>query len=144
MKIKIKYFDKKTIKLEKIAQGDWIDLRCCNESGINLLTGESAVIHLGVGMILPKGWEAHIAPRSSTFRKYGILLTNSVGVIDNTYSGNDDEWLAEVYATRDIFIPYGERLFQFRIIKNQPEIKFVEVEKLNDKNRGGFGSTGRK
>lgn len=144
MKIKIKYFDRKTIRLEKIAQGDWIDLRCCNESGINLLTGESGIIHLGVGMILPKGWEAHIAPRSSTFRKYGILLTNSVGVIDNTYSGNDDEWLAEVYATKDIFIPYGERLFQFRVIKNQPKIEFVEVEKLNDKNRGGFGSTGRK
>lgn len=144
MKIKIKYFDKEIVKLEKIAQGDWIDLRCCNKSGINLLKEESAVIHLGVGMILPKGWEAHVAPRSSTFRKYGILLTNSVGVIDNTYSGNDDEWLAEVYATRDTFIPYGERLFQFRIIKNQPEIKFVEVEKLKDKNRGGYGSTGRK
>ena len=151
MEIKIKYFNKDITKIEKISKGDWIDLRCAsvnshtdNCGGVSIKAGHSALIHLGVGMILPDGYEAHIAPRSSTFKKYGILLTNSVGVIDNSYSGNNDEWLADVYATRDTFIPFNERFLQFRIIESQPAINFIEVDKLNDISRGGFGSTGVK
>ena len=154
MKIKVKYFNPLITKMEKITKGDWIDLRNASrdignsdglkEPGVYLKAGQAAHISLGVGMILPEGYEAHIAPRSSTFRKYGILLTNSVGVIDNSYSGNNDEWGADIYAIRDTFIPFNERILQFRIIENQPAIEFEEVEKLNDKNRGGFGSTGSK
>lgn len=156
MEIKIKYFNDKLTKLSRIKKGDWIDLRSSNHEcemiteqgryirGIKINKGCSAVLHLGVGMILPDGYEALIAPRSSTFRKYGIILTNDLGVIDNAYSGNNDEWLAEVYALRDTFIPFDERVFQFRIIENQPQFNFVEVDKLNDVDRGGFGSTGNK
>ena len=166
MEIKIKYFNKDITKIEKISKGDWIDLRNADktdmtstlvasseiagafereyEYGVSIKAGHSALIHLGVGMILPDGYEAHIAPRSSTFKKYGILLTNSVGVIDNSYSGNKDEWLADVYATRDTFIPFNERFLQFRIIESQPAFNFIEVDKLNDISRGGFGSTGVK
>lgn len=142
MQIKIKYFNKDISKIEKIAKGDWIDLRCAEPNGAEIRKGKDAVIRLGVGMILPEGYEAHIAPRSSTFKKYGILLTNSVGVIDNSYSGNNDEWLVDVYATRDVYIPFNERFMQFRIVPVMGGIDIEEVEKLNDIDRSGFGSTG--
>lgn len=144
MQIKIKYFNKNITKIEKITKGDWIDLRCAEPNGVEIRKGKSAVIKLGVGMILPEGYEAHIAPRSSTFKKYGILLTNSVGVIDNSYNGDNDQWLADVYATRDTYITFNERFLQFRIMPVMEEVSLEEVEKLNDKDRGGFGSTGNK
>lgn len=144
MELKIKYFNKSISKVEKIEKGDWIDLRCAEPNGVHIKKGKSVKIRLGVGMILPEGYEAHVAPRSSTFKKYKVLLTNSVGVIDNCYSGNKDEWFVVFYAVEDTFIPFDERILQFRIIENQPKFDIIEVEKLNDVSRGGFGSTGSK
>ena len=106
LKIKIKYFYKNLEKLNKISKGDWIDLRSAVD--IHLAAGQTAFIPLGVGMILPDGYEAHIAPRSSTFKNWGILQTNSVGVVDNSYSGDNDQWMMAVYATRDTEIKKGD------------------------------------
>lgn len=140
--IKIKYFDNEITKLEKINKGDWIDLRCAEE--VQLKQGEFKLIKLGVGMKLPEGYEAHIVPRSSTFKNFGIIQTNSMGVIDNSYSGNEDEWRFPAYALRDTVIHKNERICQFRIVENQPLINFTVVENLDDNSRGGFGSTGVK
>lgn len=144
MIIKVKYFENKDgLKVEplnKIDKGDWIDLRA-NET-ISLKKGDFKLIPLGVGMKLPEGYEAHVAPRSSTFKNWGILQTNSIGIIDNSYSGNNDQWLMPVYATRDIVIQRNERVCQFRIVEKQPMIEFDTVEFLDDIDRGGFGSTG--
>jgi len=140
MFIKIKYFDESLPKLEKIDKGDWIDLRAAEELFIPANT--FAMIHLGVAMKLPEGYEAHIAPRSSTFKKWGILQVNSVGVVDESYAGNGDEWMMPVYAIRDTNIHKGDRVCQFRIMEKQPAVQFVEVKHLEDENRGGFGSTG--
>ena len=93
-------------------------------------------------MILPDNYEAHIVPRSSTFKKWGIIQTNHCGIVDNSYSGNNDQWLMPVLAIRDTEIKINDRICQFRIIERQPEIEFEEVERLNDTDRGGFGSTG--
>lgn len=141
MEIKIKYFDGAK-KIEKINIGDWIDLRA--RETVELAVGNYYEIPLGVAMKLPAGYEAHIAPRSSTFKKWGILQTNSVAVIDNSYCGNDDEWKFPALALRRTTIYAGDRICQFRIVKNMPEITFKEVDKLYDKNRGGYGTTGRK
>lgn len=139
-KIKIKYHDSDLIRIEKIDKGDWVDLRAAEE--VCLKAGEYAMISLGVSMRLPDGYEAHIAPRSSTFKNYGILQTNSVGVVDNSYSGDNDIWRMPVYATRDTVIRKNDRICQFRIVERQPELLFEEVEQLGGKDRGGFGSTG--
>lgn len=139
MKIKIKYFNP-DCKIEKIEQGDWIDLRAATD--VILFADEFAIIPLGVAMEIPEGYEAHIAPRSSTFKHWGILQTNSVDVIDNSYSGDNDQWGMLVYATRRTEINAGDRVFQFRIVKKQPAIEFEEVETLGNPDRGGFGSTG--
>ena len=104
--------------------------------------GDFKLIPLGVGMKLPEGYEAHIAPRSSTFKNWGILQVNSVGVIDNSYSGDNDQWFMAVYATKDAIIQRNERICQFRIMAKQPDIGFNEVDKLDDVDRGGCGSTG--
>lgn len=141
MDIKIKYFDDAK-KIEKINIGDWIDLTA--RETVELAAGNYYEIPLGVAMKLPAGYEAHIAPRSSTFKKWGILQTNSVAVIDNSYCGNDDEWKFPAIALRRTTIYAGDRICQFRIVKNMPEITFKEVDKLYDKNRGGYGTTGRK
>ena len=109
---------------------------------ITLKKGDFALIPLGVGMKLPKNYEAHIAPRSSTFKNWGILQTNSVAVIDNSYCGDEDEWKYPVYATRDIVIHRNDRICQFRIMKKQPKFKFKLVLHLGKISRGGFGSTG--
>ena len=93
-------------------------------------------------MILPEGYEAHVLPRSSTAGKFGIICANSMGVIDNSYSGNEDEWRFPAYAIRNTIITKGDRICQFRIVKNQPELEFEVVEHLNDISRGGIGSTG--
>ena len=141
MKVFIKYFDDELIKIEKIAKGDWIDLRSAED--VSLKAGEFRAIRLGVGMILPEGYEAHVAPRSSTFKNFGIIQTNSVGVIDNSYCGEEDEWRMAAYALRDTEIHKNDRICQFRIVEKQPEFELVAVEHLKDKSRGGFGSTGK-
>ena len=142
MEIKIKYFTD-IEPLEYIGgetKSNWIDLRAAEN--INLKAGEFKLIPLGVGMILPEGYEANIVPRSSTFKKWGIIQTNSFGVIDNSYSGDNDQWFFPAYATRDTRINKNDRICQFRINKIQSDIEFTITDKLNDKSRGGFGSTG--
>ena len=140
MEIKIKYFTDDIEKISKIDKGDWIDLRSAKT--VELKAFECKAIPLGVGMILPEGYEAHIAPRSSTYKKWGIIEANSIGIIDNSYSGDNDQWHFSALAIRDTVINKGDRICQFRIMKKQPKITFVEVEHLNDVDRGGFGSTG--
>lgn len=142
MTIKIKYFDKDTKRIAKIPQGDWIDLYA-NDT-VELKKGEQHLIPLGIAMELPKGYEAHIAPRSSSFKNWGFLQTNSVAVIDESYCGDNDQWFYPVYATRDSVIHKNDKICQFRIVEKQPTIEFEEVEKLNNKDRKGFGSTGIK
>ena len=139
MQIKIKYLTD-IEKIEKIKVGDMIDLRCAED--IEMHKGEFKLIPLGVAMELPEGYEAHVYPRSSTFKKHKILLSNSVGVIDCSYNGDGDQWQFPAYAMEDTFIPKNTRICQFRIFKNQPEIELVEVESLGNENRGGIGSTG--
>lgn len=141
MKIQIKYFDNEIDKIANIeGKSDWYDLRSADT--IKLKAGEFKLIPLGVGMILPDGYEANIVPRSSTFKHYGIIQTNSFGVIDNSYSGDNDQWMMPVYATRDVVINKNDRICQFRINQKQPTFNFEEVNHLNEKDRGGFGSTG--
>lgn len=142
LEIKIKYFDLSLPTVNKIHIGDWVDLRAAER--VELKAGEYKLIPLGVGMILPKSYEAHVLPRSSTPSKFGILMGNSMGVIDNSYSGDNDEWKFPAVAIRDTVIEKGERICQFRIVKNQPRVKFTTVFRLNDVSRGGIGSTGTK
>lgn len=139
--INIKYFTD-VEPIEKINKGDWIDLRAAER--VELKAGEYKLIPLGVGMILPEGYEANIVPRSSTFKKWGIIQTNSFAVIDNSYSGDNDQWFYPVYATRDVVIEKNDRICQFRLNEIQKPIAFEVVEHLNDTDRGGFGSTGTK
>lgn len=139
--IKIKFKDPDVYKeFNHIEVGDWIDLRTIDM--VTIKKGHFKMIDLGVAMELPKGYEALVVPRSSTFKKYGVLSANSVGVIDNSFCGNEDYWNFLVLATRDATIPKGTRLCQFRIMENQPQIAFKVVDKLNNENRGGIGSTG--
>lgn len=140
--IKIKYFTDKIDKIQKIDKGDWIDLRSAET--VELKAGEFKLIPLGVAMELPKGYEAHVVPRSSTYKNFGIIQTNHQAVIDESYCGDNDEWYYPVYALRDTTINVNDRICQFRIIKKQPEIVFEEVDFLNNKDRGGIGSTGKK
>lgn len=138
--IKIKYL-RDIQKIEKFNVGDWIDLRAAET--ITMRAGEYAMIPLGVAMELPEGYEALVAPRSSTFRKYGIMLVNSIGIIDESYKGDNDEWNFLAYATRETTIHKNERICQFRIIQHQPLLLLKEVDSLGNANRGGIGSTGR-
>ena len=142
MTIKIKYHNKDLPKIEKLKVGDWIDLRAAKN--YHLEAGDVCLIDLGVSIKLPDGYEAYLLPRSSTFKKWGIIQTNSMGVIDNSYCGENDVWMMPVYATRQTDIKAGDRVCQFRIIANQPLIDFFEVEEMGDDSRGGFGSTGIK
>lgn len=139
--IKIKYFDKDIEKIKTIDKGDWIDLRSAIDVDLN--QGEFKLIPLGVGMILPNGYEAHIVPRSSTFKNFGVIQTNHQAVIDESYCGDNDQWFYPVYALRDTHICKNDRICQFRIVEKQPKLSFVEVQKLNEEDRGGFGSTGK-
>lgn len=141
-KIKIKYHNQDIEKIEKISIGDWIDLRAAEHAYIK--AGEFKLISLGVSMKLPKGYEAHIVPRSSTFKNFGIIQTNHCGIIDNSYSGTNDVWKFPAYALRDTGIRAGDRICQFRIVKKMPSVRFEEVETLDGVDRGGFGSTGVK
>lgn len=141
VQIKIKYLDDSIKRLTYVeGKSDWIDLAAAET--VSLKKGEFKLIHLGVAMELPEGYEAHIAPRSSTFKNFKILETNSVGVVDRSYCGPNDWWKMAVYATEDTTINKGDRIAQFRIIENQPKLNFVESE-LTGQDRGGFGSTGK-
>ena len=140
--IRIKYFTDRIDKLEYIdGKSDWIDLRASET--VELKAGDFKLIPLGVAMELPKGYEAHVVPRSSTFKNYGLLQVNSCGIIDGSYCGDEDMWRMPVYATRDTVVNFNDRICQFRIMQNQPQIVFQEVNALGNSNRGGFGSTGK-
>ena len=140
--IKIKYFTDKIEKLTYIdGKSDWIDLRAAED--VVLKKGEFKLIPLGVAMELPKGYEAHVVPRSSTFKNFGIIQTNHQGVIDCSYCGDNDQWFMPVYAVRDTQIHVNDRICQFRIMENQPKITFDEVTALENTDRGGHGSTGK-
>lgn len=139
--IKIKYHNN-IRPLEILDNGDWIDLRAAED--VNLEKGDFRLISLGVSMKLPEGYEAHIVPRSSTFKHWGIIQANHMGVIDNSYCGDNDIWKFPAIATRDAVIYKNDRICQFRIMKKQPRISFDTVEHLNGPDRGGFGSSGRK
>lgn len=138
--IQIRYHNNNIDKLEKISKGDWVDLRAAET--VELKAGDFKIISLGVSMKLPDGYEAHIVPRSSTFKKWGILQTNHMGVIDNSYSGDNDVWGMPVLAMRDTIIKENDRICQFRIVEKMIDARFEEVEKLTGQDRGGFGSTG--
>lgn len=140
--IKIKYFDKEIDKIEKINKGDLIDLRAAETA--EMKKGDFKLIKLGVGMKLPDGYKANMYPRSSTYKNFGIIQANSVGQIDNSYSGDSDEWRFPAIALRDTVIHKNDRICQFEIQKIQPEITFEEVEHLDEESRGGIGSTGTK
>ena len=139
MQIKIKYHNKNIDKIKKIAVGDWIDLRAAET--VELKKGEYQLISLGVSMQLPKGYEAHVVPRSSTFKNFGVIQTNHHGIIDESYCGDGDIWKFPAYALKDTMIKENDRICQFRIVEKMPEVEFIEVEKLENENRGGFGST---
>ena len=140
--IRIKYFTDKIEKLTYIdGKSDWIDLRAAEE--IEMKAGEFRLIPLGVAMELPAGYEAHVVPRSSTFKNYGIIQTNHQGVIDGSYCGDNDQWFMPAYALRDTQIHVNDRICQFRIVENQPKIVFDEVAHLHHEDRGGHGSTGK-
>ena len=140
--IKVKYF-RDVEKIKIFANGDWIDLR--SAKNVELKAGDFMLIPLGVAMELPKGYEAHIVPRSSTFKNFGIIQTNHQAVIDESYCGDNDQWFYPAYALRDTVINVNDRICQFRIMEKQPDgIVFNEVTVLGNKDRGGIGSTGVK
>lgn len=140
-KILIRYHDSKLEKVKAIAQGDLVDLRA--DEDVDLKPMEHKLISLGVSMKLPDGYYAILAPRSSTYKKYGIICANSIGFIDNSYSGDDDIWKFSAIALRETHISKGDRICQFTIVKKE-KVKFKEVDKLEGPNRNGFGSTGIK
>ena len=154
MKIRIKYFEG-AVKLKKISKGNWIDVYANKD--VFVQNGERAMIPLGFALELPKGWEGHLAPRSSTFKNWGIIQTNSVGVVDDTYIGDNDQWHMPVYCLqgkdaeringieqKGTWIRKGDKIGQFRIMEVMPEIEFEEVESFGNSDRGGFGTTGAK
>lgn len=141
LEIKVQYLDGDIPRLKKLAQGDWIDL--CSAEDVDIKKDEFKIIHLGVAMKLPEGYEAHIVPRSSTFKNFGVIQTNHMGVIDNSYCGPNDWWRFPAFALRDTHISKGDRICQFRIMEKQPEVAFEETV-LTGSDRGGFGSTGTK
>lgn len=143
--IKIKYHNKNIEKLEYVGgsnKSNWIDLRAAET--VELKKDDFKIISLGVSIELPDEYEAHIVPRSSTFKNFGIIQTNSMGIIDSSYRGDADIWGMPVIAVRDTVIHEGDRICQFRIMKIQDNIAFEEVESLNNENRGGFGTSGKK
>ena len=138
-KIKIKYHAN-IDKIQSIEKGNWIDLRCAED--VEMKAGDYYLISLGISMKLPDGYEAHIVPRSSTFKNFGIIQTNSKGIIDNSYSGSNDIYMFPAYAIRDTKILKNSRICQFRLQKIQDQIMFEEVDQLDKIDRGGLGSTG--
>ena len=141
-KIRIKYFSEDIERLAYIdGKSDWIDLRAAQD--VEMKSGEFKLIPLGIAMELPKGYEAHVIPRSSTFKNFGILQTNSMGLIDESYCGDNDQWFMPALAMRDTVIRKNDRICQFRIMKHQPALVFETVECLGHEDRGGHGSTGK-
>lgn len=142
MKIEIKYFVEGLEPLAYVdGKSDWIDLRAAQD--VSLKKDEFKLIPLGIGMKLPEGYEAHVVPRSSTFKNFGIIQTNHCGVIDESYCGDNDQWFFPAYAMRDTEIKKNDRICQFRIMEHQPTFDFVKVEHLGEVDRGGHGSTGK-
>lgn len=142
MNIKVRYFCEDLEPLRYVdRKSDWIDLQAAET--VTLKAGDFRLISLGVAIALPEGYEAHIVPRSSTFKNYGILQTNSMGVVDNSYCGDNDLWRFPAYATRDVTVEKGTRICQFRVMEHQPRLEFTAVEHLDGPDRGGFGSTGK-
>ncbi len=148
MNIRIKYF-KGATKLKKISKGNWIDVYANDD--VFVPQGERAMIPLGFALELPRGWEGHLAPRSSTFKTWGIIQTNSLGIVDDTYIGDNDQWHMPVFCLKAIdvesngsWIRKGDKIGQFRIMEVMPEIEFEEVESFGNEDRGGFGSTGKR
>ncbi len=140
--IKIKYISDQVEKLRYIDnKSDWIDLRASEK--LEIKAGEFKLIPLGIAMELPVGYEAHVVPRSSTFKNFGIIQTNSMGIIDETYCGDNDQWFFPALAMRDTTININDRICQFRIVEHQPKIEFAEVDSLGNQDRGGHGSTGK-
>lgn len=140
LELKIKYHNDDLIRLKPLVNGDWVDLRAAEE--VSLKAGEFKLISLGISVQLPKGYEAHIVPRSSTFMNFGIIQTNHYGVIDESYCGDNDIWKFPAYALRDTKIHVNDRICQFRLYEHQPSLELKEVSKLDGQDRGGFGSTG--
>jgi len=145
--------EKVTLKIKYLAEGmeplryidkksDWIDLRCAE--AVEMKAGEFKLLPLGVAIKLPEGYEAHIVPRSSTYKNFGIIQTNHMGVVDESYCGDGDQWYMPAYALRDTRIEKGDRVCQFRIMRHQPAIDFLECDTLGSPDRGGIGSTGTK
>ena len=141
MNIKVKYFTN-IDPIKEIRGGDWFDLRTAED--VTMEAGEFCMIPLGIAMELPDGYEAHVVPRSSTYKKYAIIQANHMGVIDNSYCGDNDQWMFPAIAFLDTHIPKGTRICQFRIVEKQPTVTFETVSHLTSPNRGGFGSTGEK
>lgn len=139
--IGIHYASDSAKRLEKIEQGDWIDLYSAEEYDLN--PGDSALISLGVVIKLPVGYEAHLAPRGSTFKNFGVIQTNGVGVIDESYCGPNDVWKMPVFALRQSSIKPGDKIAQFRIMKKMETVHLYEMDEASGSDRGGFGSTGR-
>ena len=140
--LQIKYHVKEIEKLRYIdGKSDWIDLRAAED--VSLKAGEYRLISFGISVKIPEGYEAHVVPRSSTFKNFGIIQTNHQGVVDCSYCGDNDQWFMPVYAMRDTHISCNDRICQFRIVENQPKIVFQEVTALQGTDRGGFGSTGK-
>ena len=140
--IKVKYVVDGIDELCAVAgKSDWIDLHAAEE--VTLKAGDFRLIPRGGAQALPEGYEAHSVPRSSTFKNYGILQTNSMGVVDGSYQGDNDQWRMPVYAPRDVTIEKNARICQFRIVRNQPPLTFTRVARLDGPDRGGFGSTGK-
>ena len=140
LEILVKYHDQEMGKIEKFPVGDWIDMRSAER--VDMEAGQFRIISLGISMKLPEGYEAHVLPRSSTFRRWGILMTNSMGIIDESYCGERDIWGFPALAMRPTTIFKDDRICQFRIVKKMPEVKFTEVDNMIDPDRNGFGSTG--
>lgn len=146
MKLRIKYLQDAT-RMNKITKGNWIDVYAYEDTFVP--EGERAMINLGFALELPKGWEGHLAPRSSTFKTWGVIQTNSVGVVDDTYIGDNDIWHMPIYCLQakhdnGTWIRTGDKIGQFRIMEVMPEIEFEEVESFGNQDRGGFGTTGVK
>lgn len=137
--IKVKYFTD-IEPLQQIEGGDWIDLRAAED--VEMKAGDFKLIPLGVAMELPEGYEAHAVPRSSTFKKWGVIQTNHMGVLDHSYKGDNDQWMFPALAMRDTVIHKNDRICQFRIVENQPNLNFITVDHLENPDRGGFGSSG--
>ena len=147
--IKVKYFRDDLTRLKIDPKGDMIDLYAAEDVTINEM--DEALIPLGVAMELPIGYRANLLPRSSTFKKWGIIVTNSMGVIDHTYCGDNDEWKLAVFCLKGrefvngkkcTIIHKGDKIAQFEIVPVMPKVVLEEVDHLGNADRGGFGSTG--